>query len=298
MKKPSRWISAIFAIALLVAGPAAGLAQSSFYFWWQVVDELDRPYTGQNVQCSVYRPNQHASATLHTTSTLGNNTAANDPLWSSTAGKLHFYSSQSDPVDVTCFYAFGGSAFVNKLDRFTHKIVVPRSQGRTISKFAAVAATSNTNQASGVSIPAGAVIRDVIIQNLNPRGIGTYHVSVGFAGNHAVSANVNALVSVQALNSPDEWLRPHLVSAAGAITVAADGNHRGAALSDFHASTCNGGVCGGPPLYRERSYMVHVASGLDVTYAINPGTAGAARLHIFIFWDRVHTGLNRQGLTN
>ena len=296
--------SIAFALAVVVmAMPGIGLAQQSFYYWWQVADERGEPFTGQNVQCSVYRPNQHAAAILHTTSNLSS--GGNSPLFSDVNGKLHFYASQNDPVDVVCSYANGGAAQINKFRVTDHKIVIPRQASSKIVRFSVNNVTTATNQSTGITIPAGALIREVIIQNLNPIGGGTtYHLSVGFDGNHAVAANVNALVSAQALNSPDEWLRPHLVLAAGAPTVIADGNHRGAALSVYHTANC-GGACGGVAtltgidLYRERPYLVHVASGLDVTYAVAvPGLAGGARAHVFIEWTQFHTGINRLGLTN
>ena len=301
----SSMAAAVLAAALLLAGPGSALAQSSFYFWWQVVDENERPYTGQHVQCSVFRPNQHGAALLHSTSSLGNNTAAYDPLWSNTNGRLHFYSAQSDPVDVTCFYTYGGSAFVNKLDRFTHKIIVPRAQGRTVSKFSVNAAAVTYQTDSGVAIPAGGVIRDVIVQNLNPLALGTYHLNIGFLGNHSVATN-NSLVTLLPLTSiaigsepaaSPEWLRPGLVEGASPGLVTA-GTHRGAALASWHASVTSGGVGGGPSIYREKPYVVHVATGLTVSYSVNPGTGGAARAHVFIIWDRFHTHLNRVGITN
>lgn len=295
---------ATLAVAMLLM-PAMGMAQQSYYYNWQVVDERGEPFTGQNVQCSVYRPNQHAAAILHTTSNLSS--GGNSPLFSDANGKLHFYSSQSDPVDVVCSYANGGAAQINKFRVTDHKIVIPRQASSKIVRFSVNNVTTATNQSAGITIPAGALIREVIIQNLNPKGGGTtYHLSVGFAGNHAVAANVNALVSAQALNSPDEWLRPHLVLAVGAPTAIAAGNHRGAALSVYHASGCGGGdaACGGnngtgTDIYRERPYLVHVATGLDVTYAVAvPGLSGGARLHVFIEWTQFHTGINRLGLTN
>lgn len=279
MKTRTRWFSAL---ALVMALAVPGPAQAQTYFWWQVVDERGEAYTGQNVQCSVFRPNQHAAAVIHTSSALTSGGAS--PLFSDVNGRVHFYASFSDPVDVTCYYAHGGSAQVNRLDRFTHKIVIPRQQGLRVSRFSVTNATAATNQAAGITLPAGAVVRDVVIQNLAPRGVGTYHVSVGFAGNHAVAANVNALVNTQALTSPDEWIRPH------ASVMTAGGNvasHRGVAL-EYHVSG-----------YRvERPYMVHVASGLDVTYAVDPGTTAGARVHVYIIWSQYHTGINRLGLTD
>lgn len=286
------WVAGALAMLLIAALPVAAQAQQ--YFWWQVIDERGEPYTGQNVQCSVFRPNVHAAILLHTTSGL--TAGGNSPLFSDSGGKLHFYSTSTDPVDVTCFYANGGSAQINKLDRFTHKVVIPRQAGVRVARFAINNVTTATNQSSGITIPSGAVVRDVIIQNLNPQGLGTYHVSVGFAGNHAVAANVNALVSAQALSSPNEWLRPHVIMTGTGLNERVDVSHRGLALQRFIAG--HGSAAGSVGLYAEVPYLVHVASGLDVTYAVNPGTGAGARVHVFIIWENYHTGVNRLGLTN
>ena len=271
---------------LLSAGPA--VAQT--YFWWQIVDERNEPYTGENVQCSVWRPNVHAAIVLHAGSAgPGLSSGITSPLWGDTIGKFHFWSSLNTPVDVTCWYNFGGGGFAGRIDRETHKIVLPR-QGTQISRFAvnSTAATYQTN--SGIVIPQGGLIRDVIIQNLAPRGLGTYHLTVGFLGDHSV-ATANSLVSTQALTSPDEWLHPHLVASAG-LPPTGSGTHRGTALGIFHAQVYAGASGTGTALYREIPYLVHVATGLQVSYSAQPGTAAAVRAHVFIIWDRLHSAAN------
>ena len=302
----SRWIHqiALFLALALVLGPTSVLGQTTgaYYWWWTVTDERGEVYTGQNVSCSIFRSNTHAATVLHTSSTL--TAGGNSPLFSDVNGKLHFYANFSTPIDLTCYYANGGSAMINGFRQGDHKIQVPRQQSMKISRFSVNNTSTATNQSSGITMPQGAVIRDVIIQNLNPDGrTTTYHISVGFAGNHAVSANVDALVSIQALTSPDEWLRPHVVAGtAGAVAgLLAAGNHRGAALSTFHTQVYAGASGTGISLYRERPYLVHVASGLDITYAVNvPGIINnsGARVHVYILWEKMHTGINRSGLTN
>ena len=175
-------------------------------------------------------------------------------------------------------------------------MVVPRQQTQKISRFSVNAASAVTNQSTGISLPSGALVRDVIVQNLNPRGLGTYHISVGFAGNHSVAANVNALVNALALNSPDEWLRAHAILTGTGTTERLDASHRGLALQKFIAG--HGSAAGSVGFYAEVPYLVHVASGLDVVYAVNPGTGGAARLHVYLLWQQMHVGINRLGLTN
>lgn len=280
-------IAAVLALALLVAGPAPALAQT--YFWWQIVDETGQPYTGENVQCSVYRPNIHGAAILHTSSTMSNATAANDPLWADSTGKFHFYSSLTTPVDVTCYYDYGGGGFSGRIDRFTHRIILAR-QGLQVSRFSVNSTAATYQTATNVYLPAGAVVKDVIIQNLNPLGLGTYHLSVGFLGNHAV-ATANSLVHVQALTSPDEWLRPHAVMLTRSGVQTVYSSHRGTALGIIQEA--HGAAAGFSGLYFERAYTVHVASGLQVSYSAQPGTAAAVRAHVFVIWQRLHTQINR-----
>lgn len=305
MMSLKRWIAAALAVALLSVTPAA-VAQSpggSYYFWWDVVDERGQAYTGQNVTCSVFAPNGPGAKTLHTTAAV---TSGNTlPLVSDANGKLHFYSTTGDPVDVVCRYAPGGQIVsINRLSRTTHRIVLDR-QGRKVAYFTVHRGPGlSGTQSSGISIPAGAVIYDVLVQNVNPRGVASaFHLSVGFAGNHAVAANADALVSALALTSPDEWLRPHMVCAGSAgLPIAAcargAGNHRGAALSFYHAEVYAGGNSTGVSIYREVPYLVHTSTGLDVTYATAVPVSGSANLHVYILYEGLHTSVNRLGLTN
>lgn len=283
MKRFVHRSKAFFALVLAAAvlfAPAIGLAQSSaYYYWWQVTDERGEPFTGQNVQCSVFRPNTHAAAVIHTSAAL--TSGGNSPLFSDANGKLHFYSSSNAPVNLTCYYAGGGTAQVSRFRVSDHKIVIPRQAGLIVSRFPVNSVSANYQQDSGLVIPPGAVIRDVIVQNLAPRGLGTFHVSVGFLGNHA-AAVANALVDAQALTSPDEWLRPHLVS----FTALA--GHRGTQLIRTHSGD----------QYMEQPYLVNQAGGLSVSYSAQPGTAAAVRAHVYLIWQRMHSAADRFGLTN
>lgn len=287
-----RCLIGLLALILVLAPVAPAWAQTQF--WWLAVDELNQPYTGQNVQCSIYRSNVHAAIVLHTSAAL--DTGLPQPIWSDANGRLHFYSSLRDPVDATCYYTYGGAGFSGRMTRFDHKIVLPR-QGTQIVRFGVNSTAATYQTDSGIVLPQGALVRDVIIQNLNPLGLGQYHLSVGFLGNHAVATAI-ALVQTQALNSPDEWLRGHMVGGfgtglgGGTLT----GNHRGTALSDYHTSLCLGGVCGsttaGISRYIERSYLVHVATGLGVSYSAQPGTSAGVRAHVYILYDRLHSPAN------
>lgn len=288
------WLSLALAVVLALA-PFVSLAQTSgaYYYWWNVTDERGEPFTGENVQCSVFKPNTHAALVVHTSATLAS--GGNSPLFSDVNGKLHFYSSANTPVDVNCYYAGGGSAQINKFRITDHKMVIPRQSGAVISRFA-VNSTSATYQSdSGIVIPGGSVVRDIVIQNLNPQGLGTYHLTVGFLGNHSV-ATANALVATQALSSPDEWLRPHVITTIVSNVGYYSASHRGTALQRFTAS--HGSGVGDLGMYAEVPYMVHVASGLGISYSAQPGTGAGVRAHVYVIWQRLHSAADRFGRNN
>lgn len=279
-------LALLLALALALA-PGVSWAQGPYYFWWLVVDETGQPYTGETVQCSVFRANIHGAAVLHTTAQL--DAGGTSPLWSDVGGRLHFYSSSSAPLDVTCYYTYGGSAYSGRIGTTVHRIVLPR-QGPQVARFAVNSVSATYQTASGVVIPQGAVIRDVIIQNLAPRGLGTYHVSVGFLGDHSV-ATAAALAHTAALTSPDEWIRPHVQYSFTQQIMGVAGNHRGLALSDFALRHSN--AQGERGWYVEKAYVVHVSTGLEVSYSAQPGTSAGVRAHVYILWDRLHTTSNR-----
>ena len=137
-----RWFALALAVALLVA-PGVGFSQTSYYYWWQVTDERGEPFTGENVSCSVYRPNTHGAAVLHTASTLAS--GGTSPQFSDVNGKVHFYASYNSPVDVKCHYRFGGSAQINDFRVTDHKGIIPRQSGALISKFSITAAARSVS---------------------------------------------------------------------------------------------------------------------------------------------------------
>jgi hypothetical protein len=286
--KTLKWLAASLAALILCAAPAA--AQSPFYFWWTTVDEQGRVYktnTGGvgDVQCSVYRTNVHGAALLHATVALQG--IKDNPTFSDANGRLHFYSTISDPVDLYCVYAYGGSTSVGKLDRFTHKIVIPRDAARNISRFAVNVRTGTVYQSVGTSLPQGALITDIIIQNLSPITGQTSHLSIGFTGNHVVGFSNSLAGPIDLTGSATnvgtggaEFIRPSFSSGGSASTT-----HRGAALIYRPAGANHVAI--------EVPYLIHVASGLDVTFTSNGSTASPINAHVFVYWSKFHTSLNR-----
>jgi hypothetical protein len=308
IKRMYKWLAASLAALILAAAPAG--AQSPYYFWFQVIDEQGRPYKSQtagvgDVQCSIYRPNVHGAAILHTNASL-TNAGRSGPLFSDTNGRLHFYSTTDGVVDVSCVAEYGGSSFVAKLDRFTHVVRLPREAAMNYTKFPVViggGGASVYQTAAGASLPQGALIRDVVVQNLQALGEGTGHLSVGFLGNHSVAVS-NALVNALWLTREQsgtnsitgvEFLRPGYVSDPGTIGVAATpglATHRGLALLAVHAAVISGTTLN---IRFEVPYLIHVASGLDVSYSVNPGDDPmGVSAHVTIYWQKYHVGVNRQ----
>jgi hypothetical protein len=289
MLKLTKWLAASLAALILVAAPAG--AQTPFYFWWQVVDENGMALKSNtagvgDVSCSVYRPNQTGPAILHSNASLSN-IGRTGPLYNDSNARLHFYSSSDAPVDVNCFYLYGGSASVGKLDRFTHKIVIPRNAVDRVSRFSVQISSAATYQVdSGLALPPGALIRDIIIQNghaTTTTAIGTYHISVGFLGNHVVGTS-NSLAGPVPLNGAITWIRPGQIGDTAAAT------HRGAALLLIHSVA-------GASLSFERPYLVHVMGGLNVSYTTSSSSVYdqviGHNVHVYILWQQFHSVIQR-----
>src|SRR3990167_6377627 len=135
MNRLKKWLAAALTVAFfLIPNPVLGQAS---YFWWQVVDELDRPYANSAVKCSVYDlVASHVGASrdkvFHTTSEL--TTGSTMPLTVGAGGRFHFYSTVSTDVRVNCFSDYGGQG-QSRLSRNTHKIVIPRGYGAKVVRF-------------------------------------------------------------------------------------------------------------------------------------------------------------------
>ena len=316
-------ITKVFAAALtafLLLAPNPVLGQSSFYFWWQVVDELDRPYANSAVKCSVYDlVASHVGASrdkvLHTTSEL--TTGSTMPLTVGAGGRFHFYSTVSTDVRVNCFSDYGGQG-QSRLSRNTHKIVIPRGYGAKVVRFP-FSATATINSAStrtGIWLPMGAVIRDVIVYNgSKPQTwssntvIGTSHLSVGFVSDHSATFSAihdhkaSALVHALSLNTDKDFIRPHVqvsvysgTMGGGRVIVA---SHRGAALADFHTASGLVAAAGNKAQtgwYYEKAYVVDSPNGIELTYAAYSPYGGGTSGHVYVLFDLFHVGVFGSGI--
>ena len=326
-------------VAFLLVAPNPVLGQGAFYFWWQVVDELDRPYTGQTVRCSVYD-----LLTVHSQLLFGRekvlhyeaqmaDAGTTQPLLSDANGRLHFYSSISTDVRVNCFSAYGGQGRA-RLSRGVHKIIIPRGFGNKVARFEFKTNTGTTR--TGLWLPVGTVIRDVIVYNaapVNDEGNNTVaaHLNVGFVGDHVVadmgrldnhqksafvhSFGLLAFGSRTGAYGSDisgvakQWFRPgvHITagggaagSAPGGSSPAITGSHRGAALAYMHTAGNLVGVGadgrGGLGLYFEQSYMVNSPNGIEVTYSTSSNTD--IKGHVYLMFDLYHVDAVGSGISN
>jgi len=298
----SKIMASLLALGLLLV-PVSAFAQ--YYFWWQVADEFGRPFPSQTISCSVYELASHGAAVIYNAPSLAPHAGVQTsmPLLSDSNSRLHFYSASSDDKRVVCYYARGGAATDVRLSRTVHTILIDR-QGRKIVRFPYVTNTGTTR--TGIWFPRGAIIYDLLVQNVSNSGQTDApasdvnpepHLNVGFAGEHVVSLT-HSLVNRMHLTRTAEWVRPgpryRTVTKAGGsgqlFHVIA--SHRGEALAD----TCGRGGVSGPPLvegctfYFERPMEVHFAGGLEVTYNTSntPGISG----HVYLLYESFHTGLS------
>ena len=295
---------------LLVLGlmftPVQAFAQ--FYFWWQVVDEQGRAYPSQTVSCSVYDLASHGAKVLYTLPSLAPHAGVQTsmPLLSDANSRFHFWSESSSDVRLVCYYARGGAATDVRVSRTSHTVMIDR-QGRKVVRFPYVTNTAATR--TGIWLPRGAILKDILVQNVSGSGQTDApasdvnpepHLNVGFAGDHTVST-AHSLINRMHLTRTAEWVRPGpryrtVVVAGGSGTqFHVIASHRGEAVAD----TCGRGGVSGPPqanagclFYRDRDLEIHFAGGLELVYQTSntPGISG----HVYLLFDSYHVGVGTQ----
>ena len=153
-----------------------------------------------------------------------------------------------------------------------------------IFRFPYVTNTAPTS--TGLVIPTGGRVTGVAVERITI--LDGAHLDVGFDGNHAV-ASWNALVSRIAIDQRG-FVMVHLGEFTGtAVTdlnaqLAAGGSHLGLALRHMVGAPSRSML--------SRPYMVHVGSGLTIRYNTSAG-AGIGG-HVYIMWENLHLGANRQ----
>lgn len=297
MKKSFRGIAAGLALALasLLIWPAGMAAQvksgaGAYYYFFQAVNENDEPFTTEGaVRCTLYNRGVDSSSNpyvAHTTNQLANNGAYTLPLASNGNGIIHWYSTLNTPVNVKCFTQYGDYAYRNGLAINTHKMRIDTSGAYKIVRFPYVTSAGVTD--TGITLPAGALVTDVAVEVVTGLYAPTdVHIDVGFNGNHTVATR-NALVSRLRINNPGFQFVHAGSVAGGAAANSIAANHLGAAISHTTALGANG------TLTVPKAYLVHVNSGLNLTYDTS-NVAGIGG-HVYIFFRMLHVGANGQGL--
>lgn len=172
--KTLKRFSALALAALLLVGlvPTLGSAQSTYNFRLQIMDETGNPITS-GIRCFVYDSGTDTRATLYS-DTSG--TALSNPVTGSSAGECSWYSTASTAVDVVAFYTTkGAKARRNGVTIYDHRLVMVTQAGAKSVKLPFV--TSNNETSTGFTIPKGAVLREVVIEN-NAAVTGG-HIAVG-----------------------------------------------------------------------------------------------------------------------
>ena len=287
-------LSKVAAVVLalgLMAAPHVAVAQTiggGYYFWFQAVSEDGEPFTEDAVvRCSVYGRNATTgTAIVHTSALLDTAYTAAAGLTSTVNGIIHWYSSTEDPVNLKCFTQYGDYVYKNTFTRGTHKVRIDTSGSKKIFRFPYVTNTAPTG--TGLIIPSGSLVTGVAVERITI--LDGAHLNVGFAGNHAVASR-NALMSQMAIDQRG-FERAHLGLYTGTgvtdlnAEISVAGSHLGLALRHMVGSPSRSII--------PRSYMVHVGSGLEITYTTSAG-AGIGG-HAYVFWEMLHLGTNRQPL--
>ncbi|HAM57303.1 MAG TPA: hypothetical protein DCQ64_18600 [Candidatus Rokubacteria bacterium] len=216
-----RLLTAILTIALLAVWVPTGHAQSSFYFWAQVVDELGQPITS-GVTCQVYTAGGDTASTIYGTATV--NAVKANPFSASSTGVCSWYMTASTAVDLIVWHKRGRA----RMDAFsvnTHRVVLPQ-QG--VTKVVRQAFTKNTSETSTFSIPKGAIVRDVFIE-LNGGSSNSAWIQIGTLSTEAAGdangfcgsgvTKVGDSAGGRSLNGEATWLGCHAVVASAAAAV-------------------------------------------------------------------------------
>lgn len=237
-----RLFSGLLFMALLLAAVPAAFAQTPYYFWLQARDELGRPITS-GVSCQVYTAGGDTASTIYTSRLL--TTAASNPLTGDSRGQCSWWMSASDAVDVIVWTKRGRARF----DSFSvndHSVIVGQQASvKAVRVPFSRSATKYTN--TGVTIPKGAVLRDVLIEVTSVgSGSNGKHIAIGISpaetggvANGFCAQGVNrvgdTLTGGRELNSLG-WKACHAVLATSPFASASKGN-QDAMVGAFHSGT-------------------------------------------------------------
>ena len=225
------WLGVI--IALAAALPAFAQPNPGRNYWWfQAVNERNQPITS-GLSCQVYTAGTTTPAVVY--SDANNQTVKANPFPGDSRGQCAWYMPTSTAVDVVAWHK-NGRAFISSLAITEHRVVVDL-QGA--SKVVRIPFATNTALVdTGVQIPVGAVVNDILLEVTVASTTG--HIAVGLIGGNTAgfcSGGLTLVGDTAAIGKSLEstgWHRCHAVLATSQLSyndAVAVAFHSGALIS-------------------------------------------------------------------
>lgn len=165
---------------------------NGMFWWFQLRDERNQPVTDA-ARCFVYTAGGDTLATIYTDATLA--TAASNPitaatLFNSTGQSCAFYTALSvTSVDVIAWTKRARSRFSGYTPAGSagHVLILNQQMNTKIIQipYAAGPATLGSYMATGVTIPKGFAIKDILVQVTNAGSGNNTHLVAGIYETHA-----------------------------------------------------------------------------------------------------------------
>lgn len=269
--RPLSMLLVCAALLLPVAVPAQPL---SLPFWIGVVDETGEPITS-GVTCHVYTTSSiNTAATVYSNVTLA--TAITQPITGDSRGICAWFSPVATTTyDVIVYYSRGISR-LQAVTVYDHKVVVDRQAPYKHARFA-FSNTLTQEVSSGILLPKGAMVEDVVVEVVTNYTNAT--VSVGLLSTES-SGTVTGFVSSQAA-SVAGFFRPGAtwtVTQVGDLTnVYLSANTRGTLLADAAVGVAANGSKG---YYIPKRHLISGTGARTISYSTS-SSAVAGFIHVF-----------------
>ncbi|MBI4060140.1 MAG: hypothetical protein HY403_01790 [Elusimicrobia bacterium] len=178
MRTMRRWCAALTTLlALALVLPAAVAAQSNPRYWLQVVGDDDSVITSG--YCRPLTAGTNTEPTVYTTATLA--TAKSVPISiNTTTGECEWYQTRGQTYDVMVYVTAGtyrGTQMRVKNFTGVGKAVAPAGGAMKVMVVPFSATASLTTTQASESVPAGALIKDILIETKTP--VSASRINVG-----------------------------------------------------------------------------------------------------------------------
>ena len=273
-------------LLLLATVPAPVPAQNAFYFWTQVRDELGAPIAS-GVTCQVYSAGGDTPATIY--SDIALTTVKANPFTASATGECSWYASASTAVDLLVWNKRGRA----RHDNFSindHSTIINKQVPQKVVRIPF--ATSSTLVSTGVTIPKGAAVRDVLIEvTVAATGahiaIGTLPSETGGDSGGFCSGGLVRVGDTPTFGKSIEstgWHKCHAVLITGSGVASAIGFVYGAFHSGAYIS--RGGIGGATSHAGSYVRFPYVGDGVakTVSYMTTPHTVAG---HFYLIFDEL-----------